>query len=281
MLRWNPPYLVQPKLNGERCRALLLDEPVMLSSEENLITSCPHILEELRVITQRFPELKGLELDGENYSHGTLLQDIHSIVSRKTGGLHDDYLDISFHVFDLALDIPQSMRIQALVKLFDLLGETQHIRMVPNYEASTLAGINYYLEQFMLQGFEGIIVRDKDAHYVRRRSTQMMKFKPRKGDVYQIVGLQEEVSIHGEKKGTLGAFFLRGNDDTVFKVGTGFTAEQRKEYYHPGLVGKWAKILYQTKSKDGVPCHSVFVSILDEPVISDEGGVVEVPEIWT
>ena len=145
------------------------------------------------------------------------------------------------------------MRIQALVKLFDLLGETQHIQMVPNYEASTLAGINYYLEQFMLQGFEGIIVRDKDAHYVRRRSTQMMKFKPRKGDVYQIVGLQEEVSIHGEKKGTLGAFFLRGNDDTVFKVGTGFTAEQRKEYYHPGLVGKWAKILYQTKSKDGVP----------------------------
>ena len=83
--KWSPPYLVQPKLNGERCRALLLNEPVMLSSEENLITSCPHILEEFRTIVQRFPELKGLELDGENYSHGTLLQDIHSIVSQRQG----------------------------------------------------------------------------------------------------------------------------------------------------------------------------------------------------
>jgi hypothetical protein len=279
LLKWNPPYLIQPKLNGERCRALLLDEPVMLSSEENLITSCPHILQELRTIVQRFPELKGLELDGENYSHGTLLQDIHSIVSRKTGVLHDDYEEISLHVFDLALDLPQITRTFGLTSLFELVGETQHIFQVPAYPVNTLDEINKYLEQFIKDGYEGMILRDSEAHYVRKRSTQMMKFKPRKGDVYQIVGLQEEVSIHGEKKGTLGAFVLQGTDGTLFKVGTGFTAEQRKEYYHDEFLGKWAKILYQTKSKDGVPCHSVFVSVLSQPIITEEEGV-EVPDIW-
>lgn len=280
LLRWNPPYLIQPKLNGERCRALLLDEPIMLSSEENLITSCPHILEELRTIVQRFPELKGLELDGENYSHGTALQDIHSIVSRKTGGLHDDYEEISFYVFDLVLSLQQHIRLDAVSRIFNLPFEFHHLKRVPYWYVETLDDINHYLESFMQQGYEGIIIRDRDAPYVRKRSTQMMKFKPRKSDVYQIVDLQEEVSIHGENKGTLGAFVLRGTDGTIFKVGTGFNAEQRKEYYNNEFLGKWAKILYQTKSKDGVPCHSVFVSVLSEPVISEEEGV-EVPDIWT
>jgi DNA ligase-1 len=259
---------------------LLAKEPVMLSSEENHIVSCPHILEEARRLVQAYPFLSGLELDGENYSHGTLLQDIHSIVSRKTGGLHDDYEDIQYHVFDMVVDTDQETRLQAVSKVFQLNFPFQFIKPVKMYWAESLSDINMYLELFMKAGYEGIIIRDPSAHYVRRRSTQMMKFKPRKSDVYQIVGLQEEVSIHGVSKGTLGAFLLRGTDGTTFRVGTGFTAEQRKIFYNHQLVGKWAKILYQTKSKDGVPCHSVFVSVQEQPIIEDDFGV-EVPDIWT
>ena len=44
--RWTPPYLVQPKLNGERCRLLRQDRTcLILSSTEELILSVPHIQE--------------------------------------------------------------------------------------------------------------------------------------------------------------------------------------------------------------------------------------------
>ena len=34
LLRWTPPYLVQPKLNGERCRAIHTPEGYILVSSE-------------------------------------------------------------------------------------------------------------------------------------------------------------------------------------------------------------------------------------------------------
>jgi ATP-dependent DNA ligase len=54
------------------------------------------------------------------------------------------------------------------------------------------------LEEFMANNYEGIIVRHPDAPYERKRSTNIMKFKPRREDFYTIIGAEEEISIHGE-----------------------------------------------------------------------------------
>src|SRR4030042_2066029 len=79
LLKWQPPFLCQPKLDGERCRVLWHNgHAVMVSSEENVINSCPHILEQLDTLP---PELQ-VEYDGELYIHGMAHQDIMSRVSR-------------------------------------------------------------------------------------------------------------------------------------------------------------------------------------------------------
>ena len=282
LLKWNAPYIIQPKLNGERCRVLLQDEPLMLSSEENLITSCPHILDELRSLVAKLPQIKGLELDGENYSHGTALQDIHSIVSRKAeGSLHDDHEMISLNLFDLVADAPQGNRLLGLKKLFEVAGELKYLKLVPSSYVSTQEEIDKWLKVYIEAGYEGFVLREASSHYVRKRSVNMMKFKPRKSDVYQIVALQEEVSKDGVPKNSLGAFILRGTDGTIFNVGSGFTQAQRKLFWDSKLIGKWAKVFYQTMSKSNVPCHTVFISVLEQPVTEDDCESTEVPEIWT
>src|SRR5574343_213913 len=99
--RWGVSHvIVQPKLDGERCRAIITNGQVqLLSSEMNEIFSVPHITEELSYI---FKDTK-IELDGELYCHGMDFPSIHSIVSRKEN-LHSDYSKIQFHIFDTIQD---------------------------------------------------------------------------------------------------------------------------------------------------------------------------------
>ena len=96
LAKWEPPYICQPKYDGVRCRAVPVPSGYMLlSSEENVIFSVPHINKVL-------DKLKGtrLELDGELYLHGMSFEEIVSITSR-TVNLHPNYKRMNFHIFDV------------------------------------------------------------------------------------------------------------------------------------------------------------------------------------
>ena len=86
--RWGFPVLVQPKINGVRCRTVLSIDgtPLLHSSEANQITSVPHILDEVTCLHAMTPAL----LDGELYAHLTPLGDITSITSR-TVNIHPNH----------------------------------------------------------------------------------------------------------------------------------------------------------------------------------------------
>ena len=76
--KWRAPYILQPKLDGIRCRAIVEGKGnvKLLSSEENEILSVPHINAQLESL-----KIDKLELDGELYIHGTPFETIESIVS--------------------------------------------------------------------------------------------------------------------------------------------------------------------------------------------------------
>jgi DNA ligase 1 len=96
----------------------------------------------------------------------------------------------------------------------------------------------------------------------------VMKFKPKKKDIYDIVSYQEEVDKYGQAKGTLGAFICRGEDSTLFGVGTGFTAHQRKDLWQrrESLVGRYLEVEYQALTPKKVPRFPVFCKVL-EPLV--------------
>jgi len=141
LAKWPTPYIVQPKFDGIRCRAIPLmtgpkgNEYLLLSSEENVIYSVPHI----NVILSNL-QLRA-ELDGELYCHGMSFEEILSITSR-TINLHHDYKAIKFHVFDIINDQPQ-MRRQILVDALRGLhpyieivnGECHHKKRYDRYPA--------------------------------------------------------------------------------------------------------------------------------------------------
>ena len=260
LAKWEPPYVVQPKYDGVRCRAVPLDNGsyLLLSSEENVIFSVPHINEELL----KLPPSK-YELDGELYCHELSFEEILSITSR-TVNLHYEHKVVKFHVFDIINKDPQHSRLTKLLELKRM--NLEHVEVAPFWMCDTFDEVMRCYDKLINLDYEGMIVRHKDAPYERKRSLWVMKFKGKKEDDYEIVGFQEEISKDGESKNSLGALVCKSGDGNIFNVGTGFTKESRfnlwqdREY----LIGKVAKVKYQhLTSGKKVPRFPVLVEVIE------------------
>jgi len=228
----------------------------MLSSEENVITSMPHVQAHVEALN-----IPNLEMDGELYAHGWSLQKIHSAVSRKNK-LHDEYLDVTYNLFDIVVEADQFTRLSLI---YDHLAPhfKDPLRIVETTPCTNLAMIEALLIDYMKEGYEGIIIRDPRAPYVRRRATTMLKWKPRKHDWYMIVAANEEVDQYGVPKNTLGSLTLT-SDGEEFNAGSGMlTHAQRAKYWdlRNTLPGQYALIKYPELTARGIPSHPVLIEI--------------------
>jgi ATP-dependent DNA ligase len=263
LAKWKPPYIVQPKYDGIRCRAIPMEngEYVLLSSEENVIFSVPHINEELKKITT-----ERRELDGELYSHEMTFEQITSITSR-TVNIHPDHKEINFHIFDVVSDSPQTSRILYLNNIRDDSTRFSYIKFSPYWICDNLNEIMKVYDNLIQLDYEGIIVRHIAAPYERKRSLWVMKFKPKKEDIYEIKGYVEEKNIAGIPKGRLGALILdSGDNNHTFNVGTGFNNSDREYLWSikETLPGNFVKVQYQhITSGNKVPRFPVFVEVVE------------------
>lgn len=260
ILKWQPPYLCQPKLDGIRCRAIRHGSSyILLSSEENVIF-LPHIVEALNQLPM--DELYGyLEFDGELYLHGWSMEQINSVCSRKVNP-HPDAEKIQLHIFDIAKeDHPQYLRMHNLMNL----NLWNPLVLCSPTICNTMQEIIEAYNAFLSEGYEGIIVRHFAAGYVRKRSTFILKFKPKKEDTYLIVSWEEEKSIDKVPKGTLGALVC-WDGTNHFSVGSGLTDRMRKELWEirEELPGKYVRIGYQhLTSTNKVPRFPIFMEIVE------------------
>jgi ATP-dependent DNA ligase len=259
---WAKPYLVQPKLDGDRCRAIFDEDGVvtLLSSEEHEIRSVPHIIQQLESLC-----FNNLELDGELYLHKMHHQSIHGIVGR-TVNIHPDSNSMEYHIFDVVETGTQMERI-ARHDFLKFQSLSVSIKVVPTLAALNLPEIMSIMELYTAGGYEGIVVRNPRGVYARKRSTDIMKFKPRKDDFYTIIGFEEEISIHGEPKNALGALILKSDTEQIFKVGSGsfLTRDNRERLWvdRESMIGKVAHIKYQHLTGRKVPRFPVLIEVLD------------------
>jgi DNA ligase-1 len=254
LAKWTPPFIIQPKYDGVRCRAIKLPNGgyLLLSSEENPIFSVPHI----NVALQEH-SLADTELDGELYHHGWSFDQIVSITSR-TVNLHPDHAKIQFHVFDYVAEEAQIER----TTFMSHLNFQPPIINSPYWIASSLEEVMTIYDEIIAWGYEGIIVRNFAAPYVKKRSTYVMKFKPKKEDNYVIIGFEEG---RERLRGNLGALVCASGDGNKFSVGTGFSDVLRKQLWNKrdSLAGRICKVQYQhiTPGRK-VPRFPVFMEVI-------------------
>lgn len=199
--------------------------------------------------------------------------------------------DFTYVVFDMVdFELGYEFRIKkAMGQLLKGRMDNEEMRkavLIQNTWINTPEALMQYHQENMQKGYEGSICRLPNAPYKQGRSTAkqqyLMKIKPMRDDEFMIVGYFEEMQNTNEKeldgrgyskrstkkdgmipKGTLGGFICKTSDGDEFRVGSGFTAEMRKEYWQrrDEFIGKLAKVKYFEVGMDKVPLLPVFLDI--------------------
>lgn len=248
----------QPKLNGERCRVQwFYGEPYLISSYGNEFQFCDKIKLNIANQVKRL-NLTHLQFDGEIYKHGWSRERIHSAISRKKN-YNPDVEELEFHIFDIKdTSSLQYARAKYLMDLREMDFFNDRLLYVP-METIEIENWMYKTEEYIQQGYEGIILRNPMAAYETKRIKGMLKFKPTFKDEYLIVGFKEGT---GWAEGMLGSFKVKGNDGTEFDVGTGpeLTKDKRIRYWamRNQLLGKTLIVKHEEiKTKGGIPLCTV------------------------
>ena len=94
--------------------------------------------------------------------------------------------------------------------------------------------------------YEGIMIRNGDAHYEYKRSNNIRKIKEMQDTEVKLLGMEAGT---GKFANTLGAMVADYNGYEL-KIGSGFSDEQRKHYWQhrDEYVGKYVKVKYFEKT---------------------------------
>jgi len=264
LAKWKPPFIVQIKYDGDRGVDHPLDNGnhLLVTSEENPVFSVPHINEALMNlgINEKF--------DGEFYNHQIFLEGghelIHSIVSR-TVNIHPRYKEMQFHIFDYQdVIVPQASRLITLSSIKDRIKPP--LVLAPYWICNTLSEIKKVYDKVIRQKYEGIIVRNFYGPYeINKRSTWIMKFKPKKKDQYQIVGWKEEISKDGIPKGRIGSIAFSSQVGDVFNVSAGLDDNDRERLWaiRDKLSEKDGIVHYQHMTNRGIPKGCFDIEIIE------------------
>jgi len=135
-----------------------------------------------------------------------------------------------------------------------------NVELLPHImvDLDTAAGkdqLERYAKDNVNAGFEGIMIKNMDAPYQCKRSTDWMKFKPVYDYDLTVIGIEEGT---GKNIGRMGALVCEGIDDgkhITVNVGSGYTDVERQSYWDDkeSVIGQTAVVMADaiTQNQDG------------------------------
>jgi DNA ligase-1 len=273
------PCLVTPKIDG--VRALKIGG-VMVSRQLKPIRN-----EAIRdILSSLLPE----GADGEICGKGTF-QDVTSMVMTIKAPVQA----FQFYWFDFVMNDPTkpySDRVKdmkAYIREHPDVMSHPVVKLIPLFPevVSNVEELHAYENKVLEQGFEGVMIRKVDGKYKMGRSTlregillKLKRFTDAEAIVIGFQELQHNVNEQekdalgynkrSSKKGgmvggeTMGALVVKG-EHGEFCIGTGFTAEQRKQIWEEReqTLGKIVKFKYFEVGTKSLPRFPTFLGFRD------------------
>jgi DNA ligase-1 len=112
-----------------------------------------------------------------------------------------------------------------------------------------------FLKEVEKKGGEGVVVRDLNAPYIAKQTSKVLKVKSFYETEYKVLGYTQG---KGKYKGMMGAIKCELKNGKIFKIGSGFTKEERK---NPPKIGDILTFNYKEMTKNGVPIFPVFMRV--------------------
>jgi DNA ligase-1 len=206
----------------------------------------------------------GFVLDGEVI--GNSFQELMRQARRKENAQAEDSVFNVFDILPLASfreghwNSQLEKRIKILEDMRPVIDSMPNVELLPHImvDLDTAAGRNQldrYAKDQVNAGFEGIMIKELQAPYICKRSTDWMKWKPTITVDLEVIGVEEGT---GRNLGRLGAIVCSGVDDGKeinVNVGSGFSDTDRDNLWADRnlVIGRTVEILCDviTQNQDG------------------------------
>ena len=245
------PCFVQKKFDGTRCVGV--PQKGLFSRNRKSYPHMDHILAELN----RLPPT--MILDGELYSDTLTFQEIVGLVKRETlkAGDEEKQQQIQFHVYDLINEMPYVQRYANLQMLFRRY-KFKHLVLVKTEHCESEEKMKEMHAQYVTDGYEGIMLRNKDGLYANNRSIHLQKYKEFFDMECDIVGFKDG---EGAEAGCV--IWICELDGKTFACRPRGTREEREELFEKGadFIGNQLTVRYQEKTDDGLLRFPVGIAI--------------------
>ena len=277
---FNKTWIASRKIDGLRCIIYLGDDGKLHTSSRGATNYDSAMFEILThpALIKLFKNNKGLMLDGECYHHGYTLQQINSIA--RTQKVAKDLEVLQFYWYDIVdLNNPFKSRLAKMKSIAEELKEygseigwepdrmfkenELRIQFVPQVEVSSWDNMMKLHNEYVSEGWEGLVIRDPERPYKPNgRTNDMIKIKVYKDDCFKVIG--KEAGLRGSEDMV---FIMEMPDGRTFKAKPFGDREQKEEYWinfdkkYKGHIGE-CKFFYY--SDDGIPLQPAFKAFRDD-----------------
>lgn len=260
--------LLEPKLDGVRCLTIVDYENrtvVQYSRNGKVLENFGHITSGLLANIDEFE--RSYVIDGEvvSSSFQALMKQVH----RKDDVAATDAVLMAFDIIPLSefkagkSKMGQKRRSALLSGFKSTFDKAGSIQIVPQKEVDldNFVGeleFKQFNKEAIDAGYEGIMIKEPDAHYVCKRSVSWLKQKPFIEVSLTVVGIEPGT---GKNEGKMGALICEGEDDGKFirvSVGSGWTDDQRAEV-DDTVIGQILEVRADavTRSQDSEDVYSL------------------------
>jgi len=198
--------------------------------------------------------LPKIPLDGELWLGRGQFEKLSGIVRRKFP-VDSDWKDVKFMVFDYpsssnAFD-ERLRQLQGMILAIDV----PHVQLVKQFKVSSQSQLMEKLDEVVSQGGEGLMLYLGSSVYKSGRTSDLLKVKKYEDAEAVVIA---HMPGQGKYLGMLGALLVEVSDKKRFKIGTGFSDEERK---NPPAIGELVTYKYYGLTSKGLPRFASFMRI--------------------
>lgn len=265
-------YYASRKIDGCRCLIYLGNDGNIHTSSRGAMNYDAAMMEiiEHPTLIKLFQDNPSLILDGEAYKHGLSLASISGLM--RTQVTATDYSIAEFYWYDIVntnKSFEERLKIMNQIKSdlnlgFDPYKEWNdgdlRIQFVPQEPISGYDNMIKLHDQYVSEGWEGLVIRNKDDVYgPNKRTNSMIKLKQYKVDTFKVIGIEQGLRKYDDM-----CFVIEMSNGNTFKAKPMGNHELKVDYtenFETVYKNHLGDVKYFADSEHGVvqqPCFIAF-----------------------
>ena len=197
-------------------------------------------------------------LDGELWLGRGAFEATLSAV-RKQRPVAAEWRQLSYQVFELPGAAGDFTRRLARLERIVAAVNSPYLKLIPHQRLKDQAALQGKLDEVVAGGGEGLMLHRADSLYETGRGNALLKLKTYEDAEAVVIA---HLPGKGRNLGRLGALLVEMPDGKQFKIGSGFSDQERE---NPPPVGALVTYKYYGLSRRGIPRFASFLRIRQPP----------------